>query len=167
MRKPRITDCNEPASRSKRLLGTRTSASAGFDNDGAGAPDRALLTAAAHLHQVAAQLYPLMQDEEVTRELIDLAVSLSATVEVTRAAVAALNWHRGDEADTRRRADVGYSAARLAFAASETLRAEAIAPLVPAGAPVPDVPQSLPVADCRLDGTSARCGPDRPGGLTD
>ena len=143
------------------VLGTGTSASAGFDNDGIGDPDRALLTAAAHLQHVAAQLDPLMQDEEATPELIDMAVSVSATVEVTRAAVAALNWH-GDGADTRRRADVGYSAARLAFVASEALRAEAIAPLFPAGAPVPDVPRSLLwlIADLTVRlRTAGRIGP--------
>jgi hypothetical protein len=76
--------------------------------------------------------------------------------------VAALNWHRGDEADTRRRADVGYSAARLAFVASEALRAEAIAPLIPAGAPVPDVPRSLLwlIADLTVRlRTAGRIGP--------
>lgn len=127
----------------RNVLGTGTSASTGFDNDGVGDPDGALLTAAAHLQQVATQIDRLMQDEEATPELIDMAVSVSATVEVTRAAVTALNWHGDDGADTRRRADVGYSAARLAFVASEALRAEAIAPLSPVGAPVPDVPRGL------------------------
>ena len=146
----------------RRLLGTGTSASAGFDNDGVGDPDGALLTAAAHLQQAATQLDPLMQDEEETPELIDMAVSVSATVEVTRAAAAALNWHGDDEADTRRRADVGYSAAPLAFVASEALRAEAIAPLIPAGAPVPDVPRSFrwPIADLTVRlRTAGRIGP--------
>lgn len=126
------------------VLGTPLSASTGPDNEALGDPDRALLTTAALLRQVAAQLDLILRsiDDDATPELVDLALAVPSCVDVTRVAVAMLTWQAQGAAGLRR-ADVGHAAVRLAFLASEALRAEAVVPLVPAGAPVPDVPSSL------------------------
>jgi len=128
----------------KSALGTALSASTGPDNEALGDPDRALLTTAALLRQVAAQLDSILRsvEDDATPELLDLALAVPSCADVTRVAVAMLTWQAQD-ASSLRRADVGHAAARLAFLASEALRAEAVVPLAPVGASVPDVPSSL------------------------